>query len=533
VPNKKYFSYIRVSTQKQGQSGTSLAEQQAAIDRYSQSWGLKIIKCFEERETAAKQGRRVFLDMLKALRQGKADGLIVHKIDRSARNLKDWAAVGDLIDAGVEVHFANESLDLSSRGGRLSADIQAVVAADYIRNLRDEVRKGFYGRLKQGYYPMPAPIGYLDAGKAQAKTIDPVNGPLVQRAFELYSTGNHSLLSLSEAMFELGLRTEKGKSLSISSTSQMLHNPFYIGLIRIRKTGETFIGKHEPLVPKWLYDRVQDSLSDKNVKVDGRKHFYAFSRHITCAKCGNLWVAEKQKIYVYYRCHTRGCTSNSLNERHLHSGMLSALAPLQLKEAEYEFYKQAVQNEAENTTFADRDKQSHLQFQIQQIRDRLAKVADAYVDEIFDKQTYNEKTNMLRLEEKQLTEKLKYADGNKDTTVNRLFAFLELVNSAYLSYENGDVRQRRELVRIMTSNFFVDGESVTIKLEIPFQMLADRPLFLGGAPQRESTRTFLPLIKELTKYFADSDTLKDGDKYLDFLTPKKRNRFGRYSPTNH
>ncbi len=54
----------------------------------------------------------------------------------------------------TEVHFANESLDLQSRGGRLSADIQAVVAADYIRNLREETRKGFYGRLKQGLCPM-------------------------------------------------------------------------------------------------------------------------------------------------------------------------------------------------------------------------------------------------------------------------------------------------------------------------------------------------------------------------------------------
>jgi site-specific DNA recombinase len=69
---------------------------------------------------------------------------------RSARNLKDWADLGELIDSDLEVHFANESLDLHSRGGRLSADIQAVVAADYIRNLREERIKGFYGRLKQG-----------------------------------------------------------------------------------------------------------------------------------------------------------------------------------------------------------------------------------------------------------------------------------------------------------------------------------------------------------------------------------------------
>ena len=65
MPAKKYFTYIRVSTQRQGQSGTSLTEQQAAIERFANSWNLPIIKRFEERETAAKQGRPVFLEMLK------------------------------------------------------------------------------------------------------------------------------------------------------------------------------------------------------------------------------------------------------------------------------------------------------------------------------------------------------------------------------------------------------------------------------------------------------------------------------------
>ena len=49
-------------------------------------------------------------------------GVIIHKIDRSAGNLRDRADLGELIDAGIEVHFANESPDLNSRGGRLSAD---------------------------------------------------------------------------------------------------------------------------------------------------------------------------------------------------------------------------------------------------------------------------------------------------------------------------------------------------------------------------------------------------------------------------
>jgi len=187
--SKKYFAYIRVSTVRQGQFGTSLTEQHAAIERYAQRHGLSIVKEFQEQETAARRGRPIFRHMIRELQSGKAHGMIMHKIDRGARNLKDWAEIGELIDSGIEVRFANENLDMYSRGGRLSADIQAVVAADYIRNLREETKKGFYGRIKQGFYPMPAPVGYLNQGGGKVKVIDPIYGPLIQEAFALYATG--------------------------------------------------------------------------------------------------------------------------------------------------------------------------------------------------------------------------------------------------------------------------------------------------------------------------------------------------------
>ena len=88
---KRFFGYIRVSTAKQGETGVSLPEQKEAITRYAERNGYQMTQWFEERVTAAKLGRPVFKQMLKMLRAGKADGIIVHKIDRGARNLRDWA----------------------------------------------------------------------------------------------------------------------------------------------------------------------------------------------------------------------------------------------------------------------------------------------------------------------------------------------------------------------------------------------------------------------------------------------------------
>src|SRR5712692_1551572 len=105
---KSYFGYIRVSTVKQGEHGSSLQEQRDAIVSFAARNGLHISTWFEERETAAKIGRHEFTRMLKALTKGAASGVIFHKIDRSARNLKDWSVVQDLAEQGVDVRFTQE-----------------------------------------------------------------------------------------------------------------------------------------------------------------------------------------------------------------------------------------------------------------------------------------------------------------------------------------------------------------------------------------------------------------------------------------
>ena len=253
---KEVFAYTRVSTTKQGE-GVSLQEQRAAIEAYAERNQLKVIDWIEEKVTAAKTGRPAFTAMLKRLKQGEANGLIIHKIDRSARNLSDWV---ELTESGADVHIANDGLDLSTRGGRLSADLQAVIASDYIRNLREESIKGLYGRLNQGLYPFRAPTGYRDEGKGKPKSIDQTVGPLVKELFETYASKQFGLIALGEYMARKGLVAKNGKPMSEKTLSKILNNPFYYGLIKVKSNGKTYPGIHEPIINRALFERCQEIL---------------------------------------------------------------------------------------------------------------------------------------------------------------------------------------------------------------------------------------------------------------------------------
>lgn len=147
----------------------SLQEQRDAILRFAERNQFTITIWLEEMETAAKQGRPVFNQALKLLRGGKAQGIILHKLDRGARNLRDWAAIGELSDQGIEVHFVTESIDLQSRGGRLSADIQAVGC----RRLHTKLARGDPQRLlrplKTGAVFIAGSLGISRSGRRQSK----------------------------------------------------------------------------------------------------------------------------------------------------------------------------------------------------------------------------------------------------------------------------------------------------------------------------------------------------------------------------
>jgi len=497
---KKVFGYIRVSTLKQGEKGVSLQEQRASIERYCQAQNFSIVEWFEERQTAAKRGRPIFGRMLSLLNKGQVQGVVIHKIDRSARNLKDWANLGEMIDRGVDIHFANESLDLRSRGGRLSADIQAVVAADYIRNLKEETRKGFYGRLKQGVYPLPAPRGYLNQGKGIPKTIDPVSGPLVQKAFELYATGRYSLHTLRHELFKLGLRAPSGKPYCRNSLSILLHNPFYVGLIRIHRTGEMFEGNHPPLIRKSVFDRVQLVLKGR-ITAGPQRHGYTFRRLFTCAKCGNTLTGEGHKGHVYYRCHTRGCNQASVREEAIDAAIEAAFIPLQFSNRERLYLQGKLRTLKTNwQTTTERELRS-LELRHNEVRERLSRLTDAVIDKLINKCEYEERKAELLMEQQDIAERKEAMTASTGSLGETVTKFFELAESLYLGYKMGIPAEKRDLIKMATSNRTVNGKDVVVKPCFPFDLIAKRSGVLKGAPSRARLRTLDEMLAKVVGHF--------------------------------
>jgi DNA invertase Pin-like site-specific DNA recombinase len=465
---KAYFGYIRVSTKRQG-AGASLSQQKTAITEYAAKRHLAIIEWFVEQETAAKQGRTQFTKMMAGLEADRAQGVIIHKIDRSARNLRDWVQLGELFDRGVDVQFAHEGLDLTTRAGRLTGDLLAVIAADFIRNNREEVLKGFYGRLNQGLYPLRAPLGYLDCGKGKPKTIDPTKGPLVRQMFELYASGRYSLWTLRAEMKRRGLRNHAGKVLSVNSTTRALHNSFHIGIIKIERRGETFQGVHRPLVPKRTFDRVQLILAGRCPK-RVNKHDFTFRRRITCTTCGRHLYGELQKGHTYYRCHGRNCGGTSFRETTVEERVRDLLALIAFDEEEMRDLRDVGDEEKAKDETVEQTRIANLTRLTGLCDDRLIRLTDALLDGAIDKPTFEDRKERLLHERREVQDAIANSEGSHGSAA--LIEKLELGNTALLGFGSLDAIDRRDAVELAVSNLTAEGKELAVTLQFPFDRIA-------------------------------------------------------------
>jgi len=502
---KTCFGYVRVSTLKQG-DGVSLQEQKSAIELYADRNHLEITQWFEEKETAAKKGRPIFNRMLRDLRGGKASGLIMHKIDRSARNLGDWAIVSELPDEGVDVYIATESLDFNSRGGRLTADMLAVISADYIRNLREETIKGIRGRLKQGLYPFGAPIGYLDNGGGKPKTPCPEKAPLIREMFELYGTRQYALRSLHVEMKRRGLRNARGNPLSVHGIETILSNLFYTGIIILKSTGESFQGVHEPIISPSLFKQVQDIKAGRcGPKLT--RHNHLFRGLFRCGLCDGPMSPEKQKGIVYYRCQRPECETKTVREDVLSEQISKTLKEYVIpQDASHEFVG-PWQNQAHDGKFKSGDGCAFVTLNkcLEEEKQKQDRLTDLLLKGVIDEQTYRDKNLELKLTQRELQEELnKIPDPEEIKNDNA--QYLELMKNVDRLYENLPPEEKRVFLENAFSNRTVIGKSVYFEPHLWLENAVTYGGVPSGDPHRYTDRTFRPQneLKRLFRLFFET-----------------------------
>ena len=324
---KRAVSYIRVSTREQAQrggseEGFSLPAQREANKRKAQSMGALVVKEFADRGESARSANRPELQkMLAYLKEdGGIDYVIVHKLDRLARNRADDVEINRAFEeAGVRLVSTSENID-QTPGGMLLHGIMSSIAEFYSRNLANEVMKGMGEKARNGGTLGKAPLGYVnvrgrDEHGREVRTVglDEERAPLVRLAFTEYATGNWTVGQLAKHLNTLGLSIPStprrcAKPITATRLHEILRHPYYKGIVTFQ--GVEYPGRHEPLVDSQTWQTVQTILASRRYGERQRIHNHFLKSTVVCGQCGARLSVQNAKnskgtIYPYFVCARR------------------------------------------------------------------------------------------------------------------------------------------------------------------------------------------------------------------------------------
>src|SRR3989338_2522858 len=328
----------RVSSKEQEETGYSLQAKEKFLRDYADKQGLEVAKVFAVSESAAgKVQRKIFMEMVAYVRKLDIPTIIVETTDRLTRNFSDVPTIDLWLteNENHQVHLAKEGCILHEKSPShewFMWRIKVGTAEFYVRLLSENVKKGQKEKIAQGWIPTKPPNGYKTVGETGHKIHiqDKSNRHYIIKAFELYATGDYSIKKLGRTIYEEGLRSPMGNRLVNSRIHSLLRDPFYIG--KLRWNGEIYQGKHEPLISKELFDKVQAMLKSKTTP-KYRKHLFLFKGLIKCAECSKSITWETAKGHNYGHCnHYHNCSQKTwAKEPEVEEQLLGGLDDLKIK----------------------------------------------------------------------------------------------------------------------------------------------------------------------------------------------------------
>ena len=240
--NPKIAIYSRVSTEEQAKEGLSIDAQIDKCEAYCKARDWDVFRVYRDAGYSAGSLNRPALELLlRDAKEKRFDIILVYKIDRFSRKLKDLILIlEDLKERNINFTSVTEQIDTTSAMGEAFFQIIGVFAQLERGMVKERVELAFDQKVKFGEVLYRAPLGYFYQNKKLVK--DKEKAEMVKEIFK---------------MVALDINTKKISekfNLPVSSIYNMIKNPTYLGKVRYK--GKLYKGKHPPIIEEELFNKV-------------------------------------------------------------------------------------------------------------------------------------------------------------------------------------------------------------------------------------------------------------------------------------
>ena len=422
--------YIRVSTEDQAREGFSLPEQEKRLRTMCEYKGYEVYDVYEERGISAKTGnyRPEFERLLQDVRDKKVNTIVVLKLDRLTRSVADWEKILSFLEENeAYLDCANDEINTTNANGKMISRILTSVSQQEIERTSERTKIGLAGAIKVGHIPHQAPLGYKHENKKLV--VDYATKDVVIRIFNMYHDG------LSYKKISNILNEEKvldKTNWRDSTILNLLENPIYKGdFIHGRRTKHPtyYFDVVEPLVSKeyWEECQVQQKKNSRNFQ---RSLTYLFMQKLKCPKCkrilgGKATTKKNGNSYYYYYCHDCKISfKESEIEKTIDEYMDSIV---EYDSIVNQYFLPMIKQKIENP-------KEELEKELRSQKSKFDRIREAYINEVFTLNEYNEQRKKVekiindletKLNETEVCEKLKFTPN--DILVKRDIDFINSI----------------------------------------------------------------------------------------------------------
>ena len=217
------IGYVRVSTDRQAEQGVSLEAQEAKIRAMATVQSAELLEVIVDGGESAKSLNRPGLQRLLGLvNAGKIDSVIVAKLDRLTRSVKDLCGLLELFEKRkVALISVAESLDTGSAAGRLVITIMGAVSQWEREAIGERTRDALRHKRSQGQRVGNIAFGFQLAPDGEHLEQNPTEQAALEEIRKLRSQG-HSMRRIAAVLNHRSYRTRRGTPWRLESVARVL-----------------------------------------------------------------------------------------------------------------------------------------------------------------------------------------------------------------------------------------------------------------------------------------------------------------------
>lgn len=493
-PRKKVVAYARKSSEdnEKGEANkqqNSFDYQEYFIHEALQRHGLELAQPIYKDDKTGYEAfqRESFENMLDFLtsNKGDIDGIVCTEISRLARNFGDGGLILWYLQSGVIQNiYTNTKIFTNSSADQLMVAIEFAMSKKSSDDTGERTRLGMRSKVRLMKHPARrAILGYKTEGKVGIKkwVIDPVTGPLVQKVFERFATGNYTLSEIADFAWEEGLKSKDSKSIkniySPNTWRNRLKDLQYTGIFY--HEDEKIAGEYDPLINSELFYTVQD-LFDKKEHPKSTHMDYAYSRIITCDRCGGLLSGTHKKGITYYRCGKRKEPCKSIKrhpyipETKLENELMTAFEHIEIDEKTWNEARTYVNelNQPEKTEVSKRIR--ILKEQIATEEEIQLDIGRKFAKNEFSQPEYAKLIEDSRSKTSSLKRRMVKCENLLHELNELMDSFLDNIKYINKRLRHASPLNKREMVTIFCENFRIEGEKLRWDWKKPYFILAKR-----------------------------------------------------------